>query len=466
MTDNNLQWLASKTFSLQDQKQFADFCGDINPIHMDSVFARKTLYGQPIVHGVHTFLWALESLCDQRSLLICKAKVKFLEPIFLSETVDCFWDSRNRLIIKCGDVVVVRASVQLQTEFSPTGEIPVEQRGDAASMPKELTFAQASALPRQPLQIYGDPSHAQSLFPSLGCCYGVAAIAEIAACSYVVGMECPGMQSLFAALTFEFKSSEAEPSFEVVKSEERFGLLTVGITGRVIQANIEAFYRPMPTTSLHISAIAQRVTKDEFSSARALIIGGSRGIGEATAKTIAAGGGAVTITYHQGAAEADDVAREIRNFGGVCNSLQYTVDAPDELPFDLTQYNQIYYFATPKILRGRTALEAEKLAALYNKFYVIGFQLICQAMIDKHIKCNIFYPSTSFIEEPAEGFEQYVQAKLKAEALCDTLNQQSMLKVFSIRLPRLATDQNQSFSATDLASPTEIMLQHIRAMSR
>jgi hypothetical protein len=87
-------------------------------------------------------------------------------------------------------------------------------------------------------------------------------------------------------------------------------------------------------------------------------------------------------------------------------------------------------------------------------------------MIYKQVKCNILYPSTSFIEEPAEGFEQYVQAKLKAEALCQTLNQQTILKVFSIRLPRLATDQNQSFAATGLASPTEIMLPHIRAMSR
>ena len=42
----------------------------------------------------------------------------------------------------------------------------------------------------------------------------------------------------------------------------------------------------------------------EFANVRALVIGGSRGLGEITAKIIAAGGGDVWITYRRGKEDA------------------------------------------------------------------------------------------------------------------------------------------------------------------
>ena len=44
--------LAVKTFTLEDQLEFARFSGDRNPIHIDPVAARRTLTGQCIVHGI------------------------------------------------------------------------------------------------------------------------------------------------------------------------------------------------------------------------------------------------------------------------------------------------------------------------------------------------------------------------------------------------------------------------------
>ena len=38
------------------KKKFADFSGDINPIHICENYSRKTIYGQTLVHGIHVVL--------------------------------------------------------------------------------------------------------------------------------------------------------------------------------------------------------------------------------------------------------------------------------------------------------------------------------------------------------------------------------------------------------------------------
>ena len=48
--------IASRTFSLEDQNNFAKFSGDFNPIHLNEKESIKTHAGQPIVHGIHLLM--------------------------------------------------------------------------------------------------------------------------------------------------------------------------------------------------------------------------------------------------------------------------------------------------------------------------------------------------------------------------------------------------------------------------
>ena len=59
--------LSERMFAPDHQNRFAALSGDFNPMHVDAVAARRTLFGVPVVHGVHLLCWALDSWMGSRS---------------------------------------------------------------------------------------------------------------------------------------------------------------------------------------------------------------------------------------------------------------------------------------------------------------------------------------------------------------------------------------------------------------
>ena len=52
--------MIKRKFSIDDGQFFAECSGDYNPIHIDPIISRRLMFGQPIAHGLHVVLWALE----------------------------------------------------------------------------------------------------------------------------------------------------------------------------------------------------------------------------------------------------------------------------------------------------------------------------------------------------------------------------------------------------------------------
>ena len=63
----------------------------------------------------------------------------------------------------------------------------------------------------------------------------------------------------------------------------------------------------------------------------ALITGGSRGIGAATARTLARAGYAVAINYHHSRREAEDLAAELAAEGRPALAVQADVSDPEQV---------------------------------------------------------------------------------------------------------------------------------------
>ncbi len=80
----------SRAFSEQDVAQFASLSGDFNPIHLDPEFAKNSLFGQRIVHGIlvsSLFSGLLAGKVPGPGSIYLSQTFKFQKPVFLDQTV-------------------------------------------------------------------------------------------------------------------------------------------------------------------------------------------------------------------------------------------------------------------------------------------------------------------------------------------------------------------------------------------
>ena len=80
----------TKTFSEQDIFKFADLVKDHNPIHIDKEFAKNSIFGKRIVHGM--FISSLISAVLGTKLpgpgsIYLNQSLQFLAPVFIGDTI-------------------------------------------------------------------------------------------------------------------------------------------------------------------------------------------------------------------------------------------------------------------------------------------------------------------------------------------------------------------------------------------
>jgi len=452
---------------------FAELSGDFNPMHVDAVAARRTIYGGVVVHGVHSLLWALECLAEtvgaKRSL--SRLKTEFKRQVRPGDLVLCKLaesDGKNfTLMLEVGGETAakIKGSFGEGHGQSAIGNRPV------ASPCRDLSFDQMKTASGS-LPLFLDEAAWKFFSPKLSQMLPAFQIAEILAASRLVGMECPGLHSLYSGhdLRFHDSGGAAELSYQVSRSDDRFSMLWLTVKGPGLDGTITAFARPRPSAQPDMTTVSGVVERGECAGQRALIIGGSRGLGEITAKIIAAGGGEIRITYHRGREDAERVAAEIRATGAKCECLFY--DAAN-LSGDLAEGlgaewkpTHLYYFATPLIsLDKATWFSAEKFQN-YVRFYVDGFARAVDAVLKLGGESlTVFYPSTTFLKTFQEHSAEYCAAKSAGELLCRHLEKTfPQVSAHCPRLPKMKTDQTSSLMPSESAEPMRVMLEAIRAM--
>jgi NADP-dependent 3-hydroxy acid dehydrogenase YdfG len=469
---------ASRTFTSDDQERFASLSGDFNPIHLDELIARRTLAGAPIVHGVHLLLWGLGILASHwnGASPVGALNYRFRNRAYLGDRIDAHIEHRSGNCIRCKAVVGALEVLALDLmPADPSGrrigtalgaDTPQALRSCASELALEDIPGRAGTLP-----FANRPRQYAEAFPHAAELLGAPRVAALGCSSYLVGMVVPGLNSLYNDAHWHVHTDDQAIEalrYRVVALDPRFRRVQIDVAGPGLSGSLTAVSPPPPVQQPSMSVLAARVAAGEFSSQSALIVGGSRGLGEVTAKLIAAGGGSVCISYARGESDARAVAAEITRAGGRCEVIAYDVerDARAQLPEQAGGYTHIYYFATPAIAPQSSWLSAVDRLREFNRFYLHGFrELVTAAKGLWPHGFGVFYPSSIYVQQHPPGMSVYAQSKTAGEALCAELTRDfPQIKILVERLPRLLTDQSAAVVPQDAGDPVPPLLAAIRRM--
>jgi hypothetical protein len=240
----------------------------------------------------------------------------------------------------------------------------------------------------------------------------------------------------------------------------------IRVSAAGIRGLIKAFLRPSPHEQPGYAELASCIEPGEFSGQRALVIGGSRGLGEVAAKLLAAGGATVMITYHRGRDDAQRIVNEIRTQGGDADHAHFDVLKPDADLADIESRGpaptHCYYFATPFVFSGVKGVFSAELFDKFVAYYVTGFANTVEHWRRLGVR-HYFYPSTVAVDESPLNMGEYTAAKSAGESLCAFLEKSDPgLTFYRPRLPRAATDQTVSLLPVENRDPVELMRGELR----
>jgi hypothetical protein len=377
-------------------------------------------------------------------------------------------DTQIRIEVMSEQSLVTSVDCQwAQAHAAPAGivETGFPKKRDANVLSLDEIATKSGELP-----LHFNPVAGAQMFPHLTRYVLPVTIAVLLASTRLVAVECPGLHSVFSEFTLNAGQGHDNPAlrYAVTKLEKRFGLVLMDVSAPGWAGAIKAFVRPPPQQQPSFAQLKPLVKSDEFSDQRALVVGGSRGLGEVTAKLLAAGGAEVKITYHQGRAEAQQIAEEIIAGGGRASALQVDVlNVPQTVlskSFENWNPTHLYYFATPFIFSGSKGVFSTSLFQKFCSYYVSGFLNVLNPLRSLGLR-KVFHPSSVAVEELPADMGEYAAAKMAAEILCKTLekNRKAGLTIYKPRLPRLGTDQTVTFLPVKNQDPVPVMLEHLRA---
>jgi len=471
--------LATRTFETEDQHLFADLSGDINPIHLDPIAARRSQAGGVVVHGIHAALWALDKLVQTGVLIeeIVSLKVQFTNFIEIGKQVDLVLlsqeDKSIRAVLCRGKLTTISLFITLGTRH---GNIRTEVPDNAPTVSvsdQPANFTQLAEMVQLSgwLEIPASANKIERYFPNIASAIGSFRVWAIALLSRLVGMICPGLYSLFGGFTLELVDCSRQQDrmgFQVSDIDERFRMVRINVSGAGIDGVVQAFLRWPPVAQASLREIMNVVAPTEFADSTALIIGGSRGLGALTAKIIAAGGGKVVVSYDVGKTDAEAVIEEIRTqtSNGSCRAFRYNIhkEAATQLKHLNTSITHLYYFATGPIARQKEGPFAWDLFDEFIRMYVKGFYDCCN-YLSQHMSqaLTVFYPSSVFVESTQPDMTEYSIAKMAGEMLCDRINRAGgRTHIIVKRLPRLLTDQTATVLPMTRDESLKVMLPVVR----
>lgn len=462
----------SRKFTLQNVLQFAELSGDYNPIHTDVIASRRMLFGSPVVHGIYSLLWALDYCLEDATdnLRLTYIKAIFPEPIKIDEVVSLSFESIDgRVNIKLVSGSSIKAIIAFAFEKFETKKLFHVSNCDPKKYEPLLLSDNEIETSAGCLDLYLNNQRLTQMFPWLAKCIDPSQIAVILCTSRLIGSICPGLNSLYSEIELCTIGSnqKTKMDYEVSKYNKKFSQVSMKIIAPDMTGRIKAFVRPEPKKQASCLSLRSKIKSNEFFGQRALIIGGSRGLGEITAKILCCGGADVKFTYHYGHEDAKRVVDDIISAGGIVDNFHFdvltqSIDLKSEIN-NSWKPTHLYYFATPFIFPGVNGEFSPKLFNHFCNYYVAGLANVVTQLSVLGLN-YIFYPSSVFLDRAASNLGEYSAAKSASETYCSFVEKTHRETIIHRpRLPRMSTDQSASIMPIVNQDPVPIMIKEIRS---
>ena len=459
-----------KKFNNNDQVKFSKLSGDLNPIHLDQSYAANTLFQKIVVHGLNIVIWSLEKVIPSNIKNIIRIKINFLKIVYLNEEIflNVIKKNKNEIQIiiksKIEEKIIIKTFISNKKIFFKRNIHNLNYNKKIILKRKILKKINGFLYLQKNIKLI------KRNFPKINNTIAVEKIIRLISLSRLVGIQLNSNPGILASIDLSFQNCNLKNKilFKVKKFIKKFSFCELDIEGNGIKAKIEAFIIP-ELNDFSFKKIKQKIPKKLFLRKNVLIIGGSNGLGEIAVKILCALDANVTFTYNNNYINAKRIILDIKKNHLKCKCVKFNVTKikkKDTKFLKSKEFENIYYFPTPKIMP--TKKFNNDLYKKYLNYYVLSFKKILKNIKNcSKKKIKIFFPSTIYISEKNKKFQEYVNAKKKAENICNSINKRNNLQyhVLYERLPRILTRQSSSFYDLNYSDGFKIILNIIKKLN-